>query len=364
MKLILTRHGETEENIKGIIQGHMPGKLSENGIQQAKKLAERLKNEKIDAIYSSDLKRAVDTAKEIAKYHPNTSLILTEKLRERNHGSLTGKNKSDIDWDNYVPDGETPENMYKRINEILDTAFLKYKKGVVVFVAHGAISRMIINCIMNHPINDWDSIKGLKNTSISIFEIKQDKKHKVQLLNCTKHLNMPTHEQCIQWYKEIKTPDNIIKHVEKVNKVATYLAKKLIEKGININYDLVDKASLLHDLDKWHCINDPKIKHGLLTEKILTEKGFPEIGKYAKNHIPSQLFHKEPSWEEKLIVYADSRVLYDTIVSQQHRVIDALERYNIPEEIREKEIAFGKKCEKDIFSKLDIKPEDLEKLNN
>ena len=67
MKLILTRHGETVDNIKGILQGQNPGKLSENGIQQAKQLALRLKNENIDAIYSSDLARAADTAKEIYK---------------------------------------------------------------------------------------------------------------------------------------------------------------------------------------------------------------------------------------------------------------------------------------------------------
>jgi len=45
MKLIITRHGETEENTKGIIMGHLPGKLTPLGIEQAKKVAQRLKNE-------------------------------------------------------------------------------------------------------------------------------------------------------------------------------------------------------------------------------------------------------------------------------------------------------------------------------
>ena len=48
MRLILTRHGETEENVADIIQGHLPGKLSEKGIAQVKKVAKRLKDEKID----------------------------------------------------------------------------------------------------------------------------------------------------------------------------------------------------------------------------------------------------------------------------------------------------------------------------
>jgi broad specificity phosphatase PhoE len=93
MKLILTRHGETEENKLGIMQGHMPGKLSGLGIEQAKRLALRLKEERIDFIYSSDLARASDTAKAIAKYHPNTPIEFVEELRERDLGEFQGKKK-------------------------------------------------------------------------------------------------------------------------------------------------------------------------------------------------------------------------------------------------------------------------------
>jgi len=57
MRLILVRHGETEENVAKITQGHMPSKLTKQGIEQAKKLALRLKDEKIDKIFVSDLKR-------------------------------------------------------------------------------------------------------------------------------------------------------------------------------------------------------------------------------------------------------------------------------------------------------------------
>jgi len=56
-RLIFVRHGETEENKAKIVQGQKHGKLSEEGLEQAKKVAERLKDEKIDFIYSSDLDR-------------------------------------------------------------------------------------------------------------------------------------------------------------------------------------------------------------------------------------------------------------------------------------------------------------------
>ncbi len=364
MKLILTRHGETEENIKGIIQGHLPGRLSKKGIEQAKKVAQRLKHEKIDAIYSSDLKRAADTTKEIAKYHPNIPLIFTEELRERNHGSLTGQKKKNIDWKKYTPDGETPETMKLRLKKIIDDAYSEYPDGTVLFVGHGTMSRMILTIIENNPIEEWESQIGLKNTSVSIFEIKEDENHEIILLNSTSHLGLPSHKECLDWYKENNTPENIIRHVKKVNQVATFLAKKLIEKGIDIDYDLVDRASLLHDLDKWFCIKDPKIRHGYMTKEILTKKGYPELGELAKNHIPKEIYDRETSWEENLIVYSDSRVEKDKIVSQEQRINDALKRYKIPEDICKREIIFSKKIEKKIFKHLDINPKDLEKLNN
>ena len=62
MYLILLRHAETEENRNGIVQGQHPGRVSELGKSQIETVVNKLKNETIDAIYSSDLKRCTDTA--------------------------------------------------------------------------------------------------------------------------------------------------------------------------------------------------------------------------------------------------------------------------------------------------------------
>jgi 2,3-bisphosphoglycerate-dependent phosphoglycerate mutase len=122
MRLIITRHGETEENKAGIMQGHLQGKLSEKGINQAKKVALRLKDEKIDFVFSSDLARASDTTKEIAKYHFHTPIEFVKDLRERNLGEFQGKKKSDFGWDakdykaTYIQpkEGENKEQLYNR----------------------------------------------------------------------------------------------------------------------------------------------------------------------------------------------------------------------------------------------------------
>jgi len=189
MKLILTRHGETEENKKQILQGHLPGKLSIEGINQAKKLAFRLKDEKIDVIYSSDLARAADTAEEIAKYHPHIKVNFVRELREIKLGAFEGKHKSAVDWNNAPSDAEAFEKVYERARKFLDEVYAKHKNDIVLFVAHGGINRALICYIQGKDYKHMREAEALKNTSISIFELKEDKKHIIHLLNCTKHLD-------------------------------------------------------------------------------------------------------------------------------------------------------------------------------
>jgi len=89
MNLILIRHGETDWNRIGRCQGVADIVLNENGKKQARELAESLKNHDITAVYSSNLKRAHETAKEIAKHH-NLSVRVDPGLQEMNQGDLEG----------------------------------------------------------------------------------------------------------------------------------------------------------------------------------------------------------------------------------------------------------------------------------
>lgn len=187
MKLIITRHGETEENRKGILQGHLPGKLTELGIEQAKKLALRLKDEKIDAIYSSDLARASDTAKEVAKFHPNAKLTFVKELRERDQGSLSGKSINEIDWSK-PRDTEKSEEMLERASKLLDDVLKNHIQENVLFVSHGGLIRSLLSLITNKPLEEIKKMKNMGNAAISIFDIKLDKSHEIILLDCDKHL--------------------------------------------------------------------------------------------------------------------------------------------------------------------------------
>lgn len=88
-KIIVIRHGETDSNKMDIIQGQLDIPLNEEGIEQAKFVAEALTHEHIDVIYSSDLNRAVVTASHTA-HAKGKRINTTPLLRERNFGTLHG----------------------------------------------------------------------------------------------------------------------------------------------------------------------------------------------------------------------------------------------------------------------------------
>ncbi|MCD4761633.1 histidine phosphatase family protein [bacterium] len=196
MRLIVTRHGQTEENKKKIFQGHLPGKLSELGIEQAQKLALRLKNEKIDVIFSSDLARASDTAKEIAKYHKGVPLIFVEELREKDLGKFTGKSWSKIgNFDELINDDtgsngvETRKNVELRVKKLFDSVFSKYRNSDVLFVGHNGTNKILMRLIMNEANLNHENLEDQHNTAVNIFQIKEDKNHKIHVFNCKKHLD-------------------------------------------------------------------------------------------------------------------------------------------------------------------------------
>ena len=186
MRLILARHGETIENKEGILQGHAFGTLSKKGIMQAKKLAIRLKGEGIDAIYSSDLARAMDTAKEIAMVHPSIPLEFVKELRETDVGCLEGKKGIEWTLQNRPKEFESLESMRKRAKKILAKAYKEHPNETVLFVSHAGINKMLTRVILGISMNK--EFDPQPNAAISIFEIAKGKKPAILLENSTRHL--------------------------------------------------------------------------------------------------------------------------------------------------------------------------------
>lgn len=212
MKLYFIRHGQTEQNASGIIQGHTHGKLSELGKKQADLTGKRLQKEKIDIIYASDLDRASDTAKAIHRYRPHTRIVFTKELRERNYGRLNGKGQKEAGWTrenklthpNYLtpPGGETFADMQKRAGKFFRKILSAHPNDSVVIVSHGTIGRAFLAAIRKTKIEKIFPF-GFHNASISVFQITPARKktasaarkktakshtYKTLLLNDTAHL--------------------------------------------------------------------------------------------------------------------------------------------------------------------------------
>ena len=190
MKLIITRHGKTIENQNEICQGQTGGNLSEEGIEQIRKLGKRLRNEVIHVIYSSDLKRTVDTTREILKYQQEVEVLYDKRLRERYLGKLQGcKFPDNWDWNNLPKYVETDEDMYIRAKEIINEIYQKNKNKTVLIVAHGGLNLALFSVIFNKGSASFSEFNESKNTSVSIFEMKTNGVTITHLLNCVKHLD-------------------------------------------------------------------------------------------------------------------------------------------------------------------------------
>ena len=177
IRLTVIRHGETIANACNICQGQQPGELSEKGKMQVKLLAQKLQDEPIDILYSSDLKRTIDTAQAIIAYHPQLEIITDPLLRERYMASWEGKAlPPGWKWEDIPAGAETNEAMMTRavlfINKIIDL----HDGKRVVAVSHGGMVRAFRTLLSGSPMSQFLVWDEAPNTSISRFELHDDQK--------------------------------------------------------------------------------------------------------------------------------------------------------------------------------------------
>lgn len=197
MKLYLVRHGLTEENASRVIQGWNPGKLSAQGIEQAERLARRLKDVRFDAIYSSDSRRAADTAQIIARFH-DTPIQFTEALRERNMGVFQGgpavefeqaQVRSGLSPKEFTPEGgESLEELSDRATSFVHGLRSRHLRQIVLLVAHGRWNSMLLAAASGMSFDDALTLRQT-NTCVNILECDERGSFSIHLLNCAAHLD-------------------------------------------------------------------------------------------------------------------------------------------------------------------------------
>jgi len=197
-RLLLVRHGKTEWNESGRYQGISDISLSEEGLRQAEALGQRLAGEKIDAVYSSDLKRAVQTARTIASGR-DLEMALCKELQEMNFGEFEGltfaeieRRHPDNDWwtardaDMELPGGESISQLAARVSQFAES-LSRYKEGeTVLVVAHGGTIRALICLLLGLGLEHWWQI-GLDGGSITQIDTYSERTV-LTLLNDTCHL--------------------------------------------------------------------------------------------------------------------------------------------------------------------------------
>ncbi|WP_455640089.1 histidine phosphatase family protein [Parabacteroides sp.] len=168
--LILSRHGETEENIRHIMQGQMPGHLSELGKQQAEQLADLLEKEDIDVIVCSDLARSYDTAMAVA-HRKGLEPVATPLLREMDWGIYTGKVANEMNFKNLPESVESIEALYKRAGDFLQFLQTNFAGKRILAIGHGGFNRAIIVRIEKRQPEDILSLPIMKNTACLRFSL-------------------------------------------------------------------------------------------------------------------------------------------------------------------------------------------------
>jgi broad specificity phosphatase PhoE len=206
-RLFLVRHGQSAGNAEGRFGGHSPTPLSVLGKQQAELAAKALAKEKIHAIYSSDLHRAIQTAEPLAKIL-DLPIIATPAFRERKVGVLEGKtfdeSKAEHPKDYYalvnrniqhvITGGESYRQLLKRATTELHEVLRSHiGENVVIFSHTGAICYLtlyLIGAINRHTKTTPWLITS--NCGINRFEIRGRNNIRVLALNDTRHLVQTT----------------------------------------------------------------------------------------------------------------------------------------------------------------------------
>ncbi|MGI5997439.1 MAG: histidine phosphatase family protein [Lutispora sp.] len=198
-RLYITRHGQTEWNLEGRLQGRMDSKLTSLGESQAQWLGEKLKDERIDLIISSSSGRTIATAENI-RGKREIKIIPNDNLREIYLGQWEGMLHTEVEkqWPEehknfwnfphlYKPiGGETFSQVIARVGHEIERIITQYKDKNVLIVTHAVALKGIISYIEKKDLKDFWGGAFMYPTCLNILEINKDSR-KFTLMGDTSH---------------------------------------------------------------------------------------------------------------------------------------------------------------------------------
>lgn len=171
IKITYFVHGTTTDNERGISSGWFNAELSEQGVRQSIDLMDQITGRKFDAVFCSDLKRAVDSAQ--LAFGDATQVIHNARLRECNYGEYNGQPSNIVEpmQEKMIRDkfsgGESYEDVKIRVNSFLDFLKQKYDGKGIAIVAHKG-PQLALDVLLNGKTweeafaNDWRKTKAWK----------------------------------------------------------------------------------------------------------------------------------------------------------------------------------------------------------
>ncbi len=200
MRLILVRHGETDDNVQRTIGGQQGKPLNEQGQEQAWLVAERLRAEPISVAYVSDLERAVQTAGVILKHHQAVPLKLNTVLREKSYGIYEGKTESElrevidrsgVPFEEYKPEhGESYLEVRQRALGFYSGLFPQHVADTVLAVTHGGFLTSLLLGLERLPFTAENrQLYRHQNTGVTIVDADRPSAYSFVIFNDASHLS-------------------------------------------------------------------------------------------------------------------------------------------------------------------------------
>jgi probable phosphoglycerate mutase len=189
--IAFVRHGQTDWNKEGRLQGGLDVPLNEEGKRQAHLLALRLAEERWDHLFSSDLRRAAVTADVIGKTI-GLKVAFDARLRERRYGRLEGLTAQERidrwgpDWSSLDHGIESDESIRQRGLDFIADVCSRHPDQRLLVVSHGSLIRHTLKAL----IAEGDDGDPLENTSVTIIR-NEGGRWQLLLRNCTRHLHHP-----------------------------------------------------------------------------------------------------------------------------------------------------------------------------
>lgn len=185
-RIIIARHGETDWNVGEVFRGRLDIGLNETGLAQAEALGQHLADFSVEAVYSSPLKRALDTAGAVTSHH-SLNVSVAQGLVDFNYGTWQGLTHQEVKERHTelyhrwlaephlvtMPDGESLDDVAERARQVVETVVASHE-GTLVLVSHRVVNKVLIcNLLGLDNSHFWNIRQDV--TGMTIFEYEDDR---------------------------------------------------------------------------------------------------------------------------------------------------------------------------------------------